>query len=105
LLDYSRNKVRHEIIPQLALLNPQVITLLSESANRLRTDEAFLQREALELLAAQIDLNAGSANGSLSVPAVFFSKSIWHYASGLFARSCELSAAICLNSQPTPDFD
>jgi len=69
LLDYSRNKVRHEIIPQLALLNPQVIALLSESANRLRTDEAFLQREALEMLSAQVDVNTGCATGSLTIPA------------------------------------
>jgi tRNA(Ile)-lysidine synthase len=64
-LDYSRNKVRHEILPQLALLNPQVISVLSESANRLRTDEAFLQSQAVELLNAE--LKRDPKNGSLMI--------------------------------------
>jgi len=68
VMDYSRNKVRHEIIPQLALLNPQVVSVLSESADRLRTDESFLQREAIERLNSVNDQDPQLLKTSLSIP-------------------------------------
>lgn len=66
-LDYSRNRVRHEIIPQLALLNPQIITVLSESANRLRADENFLHQEVIDRLATALNSNTDSVTVPVDV--------------------------------------
>jgi tRNA(Ile)-lysidine synthase len=50
LADYARNQIRHEIIPKLVELNPQVVSVLSTTADRLRGDEGVLQEEAVERL-------------------------------------------------------
>jgi len=64
LADYARNRVRHRLTPELAKLNPQIVSVLSSTADRLRIDEEFLQNEAVERMK-----NLLLQNGSLIVSA------------------------------------
>ena len=48
--DYSRNKIRHNIIPVLKELNPSVTNAVMRSCISLSEDEAFLENKANEIL-------------------------------------------------------
>jgi tRNA(Ile)-lysidine synthase len=50
--DYTRNRLRHGVVPLLARENPQVVRAAMQTAWLLRQDEAHLNREAEEFLAA-----------------------------------------------------
>lgn len=47
---YARNRVRHELLPELATYNPQIAVLLSHVAELAREEEAYWQREMDRLL-------------------------------------------------------
>lgn len=49
-LDYSRNKIRHQVLPVLQSLNPQVVTTSAESIAHLRADDDYLRQLAEEAL-------------------------------------------------------
>ena len=60
--DYTRNKIRHNIVPLLKELNPSVEKAVTRSSFVLREDSAFLDKEAEKFL------NAGILpNGRLSL--------------------------------------
>ena len=44
--DYTRNRIRHHIIPQLQELNPSVEETVTRMCRSLRTDDQFLENEA-----------------------------------------------------------
>lgn len=43
---YTRNFLRHKVLPQLTKLNPQIITALTRTATQARASQDFLQTEA-----------------------------------------------------------
>ena len=47
---FFRNRIRHDIIPLLAQLNPKVVNLLAKSAELLREDEEFIENMCTEIL-------------------------------------------------------
>lgn len=49
-LDYSRNKLRHQVIPILAEINPQIVTTSVENIEHLRQDNRYLRQIAREKL-------------------------------------------------------
>lgn len=54
-LHYARNRIRQEVIPHLQThFNPQVETAISQTAEILRADVEYLERQARELLAAAL---------------------------------------------------
>lgn len=52
---YARNRIRHEVLPQLRALNPQVISAISRFTEQVRVSDAYLEeRVTAALQAAQL---------------------------------------------------
>lgn len=60
-LTYTRNKVRHQLLPLLEELNPQAAAHITAAARRLREDEALLAAQAAPLLEEALDIPDGLA--------------------------------------------
>ena len=56
--DYSRNKIRHKVIPVLKELNPAITNAVMRSCVSLSEDEAFLEKNAQETLFKNLSDNA-----------------------------------------------
>lgn len=48
--DYTRNKIRHSIVPLLAEINPSVVNSFINSSNTLREENSFIADETLKAL-------------------------------------------------------
>ena len=62
---YARNRVRHQVLPQLEALYPGLLPRLTDTARRLREDEAYLTAQAEMAL----DRVQARPDGSLVLPA------------------------------------
>ncbi|MBQ1222688.1 MAG: tRNA lysidine(34) synthetase TilS [Oscillospiraceae bacterium] len=62
--DYTRNKIRHRVISELKELNPNVCGLVLENSLRMRAEDAYLDREAEELIAAEGGLTVRILEGA-----------------------------------------
>ena len=60
-LTYTRNKVRHQLLPLLEELNPQAAAHIAAAARRLREDEEELARQAARLAEQGLDIPEGAA--------------------------------------------
>ena len=60
-LDYTRNRVRHQLLPLLEELNPQAAAHIAASARRLAEDEAELSRQAALAAEQGLDIPEGAA--------------------------------------------
>ncbi len=60
-LNYTRNKVRHQLLPLLEELNPQAAAHIAAAARRLREDEEELERQAALLSSQGVDIPEGAA--------------------------------------------
>ena len=60
-MNYTRNKVRHRLLPLLEELNPQAAAHIAAAARRLREDEEELSRQAAPLAAEGLDIPDGVA--------------------------------------------
>ncbi|MDE6280923.1 MAG: tRNA lysidine(34) synthetase TilS, partial [Oscillospiraceae bacterium] len=60
-LTYTRNKVRHQLLPLLEELNPQAAAHIAAAARRLREDEDELARQAARLAEQGLDIPEGAA--------------------------------------------
>ena len=60
-LNYTRNKVRHRLLPLLEELNPQAAAHIAAAARRLGEDEAELERQAAPLAEQGLDVPEGMA--------------------------------------------
>lgn len=49
-LCYKRNRIRHEIVPKLFIVNPSFAKVFKRICNNLAADEEFLQNETLEAM-------------------------------------------------------
>lgn len=58
---YTRNKVRHQLLPLLEELNPRAAAHIAAAARRLREDEALLSAQAAPLLEEALDIPDGLA--------------------------------------------
>lgn len=61
--DYTRNRIRHEILPVLRQLNPEAAAAAFRLSELLRTDEAFLQAETDRLLETAADSGGWRIDG------------------------------------------
>ena len=60
-LAYTRNRVRHQLLPLLEELNPKAVSHIAAAARRLREDEAELSRQAAALCGRALDIPEGTA--------------------------------------------
>ena len=60
-LNYTRNKIRHRLLPLLEELNPQAAAHIASAARRLREDEAELSRQAERISGQGLDIPEGLA--------------------------------------------
>ena len=60
-LNYTRNKVRHQLLPLLEELNPQAAAHIAAAARRLREDEEELARQGALLARQGLDIPEGAA--------------------------------------------
>ena len=60
-LAYTRNRVRHQLLPLLEELNPRAVAHIAAAARRLREDEAELSRQAAALCEQGLDIPEGIA--------------------------------------------
>ena len=67
-----RNRVRHEVMPQLRAINPQADSALARAAEILRGDEEFLERLANAAFMRSVE--ADSEEGSVQIQVGEFSK-------------------------------
>ncbi len=58
---YTRNRVRHRLIPLLEELNPQACAHIRAAAARLREDEEELERQSAPLAAQALEIPEGTA--------------------------------------------
>jgi len=58
---YTRNRVRHQLLPLLEELNPQAAAHIAAAARRLREDEEELARQAAPLAEQGLDIPDGAA--------------------------------------------
>ena len=58
---YTRNKVRHQLLPLLEELNPRAAAHIAAAARRLGEDEALLAAQAAPLLEEALDIPGGLA--------------------------------------------
>lgn len=56
---YTRNRIRHQLIPLLEELNPQAVAHITAAAQRAREDEAELSRQAERLLEQCVETEEG----------------------------------------------
>lgn len=60
-LNYTRNKIRHRLLPLLEEINPQAAVHIAAAARRLREDEEELARQAAPLAAEGLEIPDGVA--------------------------------------------
>jgi len=53
--DYTRNKIRHNVVPVLKSLNPSVEKAVMRTAASLRQDNVFLEKQAADFLKANVN--------------------------------------------------
>ena len=68
-LSYTRNRLRHKVVPELLLCNPRAAEAAERAAERMREDEAYWNETISELLAENEDLVSYDCNALLSLPA------------------------------------
>lgn len=74
--DYWRNKIRIEVIPQLASLNENVISNFYELSNRIKLDEQLLQEKLNDLKKVYVKTQKGLLYIDLKVKQHFAAKTI-----------------------------
>ena len=60
-LNYTRNRVRRQLLPLLEALNPRAASHIAAAARRLREDEEVLSRQAVALCEQALDIPEGIA--------------------------------------------
>ncbi|GAB4509928.1 MAG: tRNA lysidine(34) synthetase TilS [Anaerolineae bacterium] len=93
---YTRNFIRHEVLPVLRQLNPQVEKALNRLAETARTDDAYLQAAFEALAAEHVRYHADR----ITVSRAAFQT--WHPA---MQRRCLYHAIALLGSADAIDFD
>ena len=107
-LNYTRNRVRHELLPLLEELNPRAAEHICAAARRLKEDEEELSRQGRELAALAEDTAEG-----LSVPAAIFAeeprpialRALMELLDSADARHLEGVLALCAGEDPSARLD
>lgn len=99
---YSRNNLRHNVMPVLKTLNPRFSENLLKSCDIIRHDEAYLSEEADRILAQNANINRISISLLLNLPISLSSRIIRKLGgTGLTAASVNDVLALCKNPLPS----
>lgn len=107
-LHYTRNRVRHQLIPLLEELNPQAVPHITAAAQRIREDEAELRRQAELLLSQCVESEEGisfpvsALNG---VPRPIALRALRELAPGAQSVHLEQVLALCQRPDPSAQLD
>lgn len=63
--EFLRNKIRHDLIPELETYNPQIKETLSRTADILRSEEEFISKQALKHFGETFSTNKSELIGNL----------------------------------------
>ena len=105
---YTRNRVRHQLIPLLEELNPRAVEHICAAAARLKEDETELSRQGRELAALAEETPEG-----LSVPAAALARApgpvarraLKELTEGAGALHLEQVLALCREERPSGQID
>lgn len=105
---YTRNRIRHQLIPLLEELNPQAVRHITDAALRLAEDEGELKRQAQQLLAQVSETEEGisvSISALTSAPRPIALRALRTLAPE--ARSVHLDAMLklCESADPSARLD
>lgn len=105
---YTRNRVRHELLPLLEELNPRAAEHICAAARRLKEDEAELSRQGHELAALAEETDQG-----LSIPAAALTdaprpialRALSELTGGLSSLHLEGLLTLCQGAEPSKRLD
>lgn len=96
--EYTRNRVRHHIIPLLKDLNGNLLSNISEAAQLLGDDEDYLSKQALKFISESFRGNAADRNELLNLHKAVFSRVIRHFCPGADREHIEMVQKLCDDS-------
>ena len=103
---YSRNKLRHHVMPVLRDLNPRLAESILRTGDVLRQDEACLSDEADRIIAENASANRISASLLLKIPRSISSRVIRKMANAAVSHSLTDDVlALCKNASPSAQLD
>lgn len=99
---YTRNRIRHEILPVLEALNPQAVAHISAAAQRAAQDHKVLQQQAEELLSACVSGEDGvSVSALLGAPCPVALRALRLLAPEAGSVHLESMLALCEGENPS----
>lgn len=63
--DFLRNKIRHNLVPELTVYNPQIKETLAKTADILRAEDEFITRETRKYFDEVFSINKAELTGNL----------------------------------------
>lgn len=104
--DYSRNKIRHNVLPVLRELNPRLSQSLSGTSALLRRDEEYLAQAAADFIARNVSGNKAPAGALCRLHPAVSSRVIRTLAGReLSSRHVSDILALCESSSPSGRLD
>ena len=107
-LNYTRNRVRHELLPLLEELNPRAAEHIRAASRRLKEDEEELSRQGRELAALAEDTAEGmslSAARLAEAPRPIALRALMELLDSADARHLEGVLALCGGEDPSARLD
>ena len=105
---YTRNRVRHQLIPLLEELNPRAVPHIASAARRVEEDERELQRQAELLLKLCVESEEGcsiSASVLNEAPRPVAVRAVKRLAPAAQAVHLEAIMALCGSGNPSAQID
>ena len=107
-MSYTRNRVRHELLPLLEELNPRAAEHICAAADRLREDEEELSRQGREL-AALAEETAGGLSAAADLiagaPRPIALRALMELLDSADARHLDSVLALCEGDDPSAQLD
>lgn len=107
-MTYTRNRVRHELLPLLEELNPRAAEHICAAAHRLREDEEELSRQGRELAALAEETAEGlsvSAAMLAEAPRPIVLRALTELLESADARHLESVLTLCAGDDPSAQLD
>lgn len=105
---YTRNRIRHRLIPLLEELNPRAVSHIAAAARRVAEDEAELQRQAELLLKESVQAEEGvslSVSALLHAPRPIALRMLKGLAPGAQSVHLEQMLSLCRTDDPSARLD